>query len=545
LALKSLLTAAVCASASAAVLCLPAVQAQVRRPSPSVIPKSLVDLRAQDSRVDRMMRDGNLRVRNAQPDKLVPGRRIERTDQFIRGVRVFGADVTRQLDRGQTVSVFGTLYDGLVVDTTPAVTELEARGRVEEAAGVRLGSSRAGELMVLPREDGTANLTWRVRAATGDDLREYFVDAHTGAIIFDYSDLQTQSAVGAATGVLGDPKKVSALRIGSTFGLQDALRPPSIRTYDMKGDPFRTRDVVNGRVQLTQADLGSDTDNKWEDGALSDTHAYSGFTYDYYFKRFNRRGINDANLRMESLVHPVRRSDYSLYGTTFSSYFANAVYYGGGLMAYGVGLPAGVTSSGRNWNYTSGAIDIVAHEITHGVTEYTSDLIYLNESGALNESFSDIMGTAVEFFFQAAGDGVLRADYLCGEDIARGSTGNGIRSMASPIDRGHPDHYSIRYTGTADGGGVHSNSGIPNHVFYLAIEGGTNRVSGLGVEGVGAANRVQIETVFYRAVTQLLPANATFSMARAATIQAARDLYGSGSAAERAITQAWTAVGVN
>ena len=474
-----------------------------------------------------------------------PRRRIERTDQFIRGVRVFGADVTRQLDRGQTVSVFGTLYDGLVVDTTPAVTELEARGRVEEAAGVRLGNSRAGELMVLPREDGTANLTWRVRAATGDDLREYFVDAHTGAIIFDYSDLQTQSAVGAATGVLGDPKKVSALRLGGTFGLQDALRPPSIRTYDMKGDPFRTRDVVNGRVQLTQADLGSDTDNKWEDGALSDTHAYSGFTYDYYYKRFNRRGINDANLRMESLVHPVRRSDYSLYGTTFSSYFANAVYYGGGLMAYGVGLPAGVTSSGRNWNYTSGAIDIVAHEITHGVTDYTSDLIYLNESGALNESFSDIMGAAVEFFFQAAGDGVLRADYLCGEDIARGSTGNGIRSMASPIDRGHPDHYSIRYTGTADGGGVHSNSGIPNHVFYLAIEGGTNRVSGLGVEGVGAANRVQIETVFYRAVTQLLPANATFSMARAATIQAARDLYGSGSAAERAIIQAWTAVGVN
>jgi thermolysin len=120
-----------------------------------------------------------------------------------------------------------------------------------------------------------------------------------------------------------------------------------------------------------------------------------------------------------------------------------------------------------------------------------------------------------------------------------------MRSMASPMDRGHPDHYSIRYTGAADGGGVHINSGIPNHVFYLAIEGGTNRVSGLGVEGVGAANRAQIETVFYRTVTQLLPANATFAMARAATIQAARDLYGGGSAAERAITQAWTAVGVN
>ena len=545
MALKSLLTAAVCASAAGVVLSLPAMHAQGRRQNAGIIPKSLVELRAQDSRVDRMKRAGDLRVRNVAADKLVPGRRIERTDQFIRGVRVFGADVARQLDRGQTVSVFGTVYDDLVVDTTPSVPELEARARVEETAGVRLGASRAGELVVLPREDGSAALTWRLRAATGEDLREYFVDAHTGAIVFDYSDLQTQSSVGAATGVLGDPKKVSAMRTGSTFGLQDVLRPPSIRTYDMKGDPFRTRDVINGRVQLAPSDLASDSDNKWEDGALSDTHAYSGFTYDYYFKRFNRRGINDANLRMDSLVHPVRRSDFSLHGSTFSNFYANAVYYGGGLMAYGVGHPTGVTSGGRNWNYASGAIDIVAHEITHGVTEYTSDLIYLNESGALNESFSDIMGAAVEFFFQPAGDGLLRADYFCAEDIARGPGGNGIRSMANPIERGHPDHYSIRFTGSTDGGGVHINSGIPNHVFYLAIEGGTNRVSGLSVEGVGAANRVQIETVFYRAVTQLLPANATFSMARAATIQAARDLYGAGSAAERAMTQAWTAVGVN
>lgn len=539
----SLLTAVFCAAA--VVLYLPPAQAQGRRALPGVIPKNIVELRSVDSRVDRMLRGGELRRRvSPQIDKLVAGRRIERADQFIRGVRVFGADVARQLAGGQTVSVFGTLYDNLDVHTAASIPELEARQRVEDAAGVRLGPSRAGELVVLPRDDGTAALTWRLRAATGEDLREYFVDAHTGAIIFEYSDLQAQSAVGRATGVLGDAKKVSVMRSGGVYGLEDALRPPRIRTYDMKGDPFRTRDVVNGRVLLSQADLGSDSDNTWEDGALSDAHAYSGFTYDFYFKRFNRRGINDANLRMESLVHPVRRSDYALHSGAFATYFANAVYYGGGLMAYGVGLPAGVTSGGRNWNYASGAIDIVAHEITHGVTDYTSDLIYLNESGALNEAFSDIMGAAVEFFFQPAGDGLLRAEYLVGEDIARGPA-NGIRSLASPSERGHPDHYSIRYTGTADGGGVHTNSGIPNHVFYLAIEGGTNRVSGLRVDGVGAANRLQIETVFYRAITQLLPANATFTMARAATIQAARDLYGSGSAAERAMIDAWTAVGVN
>ena len=117
--------------------------------------------------------------------------------------------------------------------------------------------------------------------------------------------------------------------------------------------------------------------------------------------------------------------------------------------------------------------------------------------------------------------------------------------MSDPGVFGDPDHYSKRYVGTDDGGGVHTNSGIPNHAFYLAIEGGTNRTSGLSVQGVGAANREQVEKLFYRAFTQLLPSNASFSLARAATIQSARDLYGSGSSAERAVTQAWTAVGVN
>ena len=117
--------------------------------------------------------------------------------------------------------------------------------------------------------------------------------------------------------------------------------------------------------------------------------------------------------------------------------------------------------------------------------------------------------------------------------------------MADPQAFGDPDHYSRRYTGPEDNGGVHINSGIANNAFYLAIEGGANRTSGLSVQGVGAANREQVERVFYRAFTQMLPANATFAVARAATIQSARDIFGANSAAERAITQAWTAVGVN
>ena len=191
---------------------------------------------------------------------------------------------------------------------------------------------------------------------------------------------------------------------------------------------------------------------------------------------------------------------------------------------------------------------MAAHELTHAVTESTSNLIYLNESGALNESFSDIMGTSVEFFYQSVGAGVGQADFVLAEDSVRTPSGvglQGIRSMVNPIAFGDPDHYSIRFTGTGDNGGVHINSGIPNHAFFLAVAGGTNRVSGQSVTGVGIANIEQMEKVFYRAFTLLMPANSTFSTARAATIQAARDLYGATGPVVNAVTQAWTAVGVN
>jgi bacillolysin len=158
-----------------------------------------------------------------------------------------------------------------------------------------------------------------------------------------------------------------------------------------------------------------------------------------------------------------------------------------------------------------------------------------------------MMGTAAEFFFQVPGAGIGQADYLIGEDSFRSPGGglNGIRSLVNPIAFGYPDHYSIKFTGPEDNGGVHTNSTIPSHAFYLSIEGGRNRVSGLTVQGVGANNREQIEKSFYRAFTFLLPASANFSTARAATIQAARDLYGANATAVTAITQAWAAVGVN
>jgi bacillolysin len=523
-------------------ICLmPTSAQQPGRGRVTIKPASAGEVRDWAPRIDSLRRSGDLRLRIRRDDPLVAGRTHERYDQFHRGVRVFGADVAEQLSGGQVVSAFGNVYEGIDVETSPAIEADRAREIIEARAGVQIG--RAPELVILPQGDRYV-LTWRVRAAAQSDVREYFVDARDGTIAFEFSDLktQTQSAVGRGQGVLGDTKKISVSPSGGQFVTTDRLRPPAINTYDMRGDFTRTILYLNEVIQLSTNDLASDADNTWTDGATVDAHVYAGWTYDYYFKRFNRRGLDNRDLPIISIVHPARRADFFQNFLLVPDFYLNAFYAGDGIMVYGEGLPPGVPFGGQTVDFFSAALDIVAHELTHGVTQYTSDLIYQNESGALNESFSDIMGTSVEFYFQQPGNANLRADYLEGEDVFRPG---GIRSLADPQAYGDPDHYSRRFTGTDDNGGVHTNSGISNHVYYLAIEGGTNRTSGLSVQGVGAANREQIERVFYRAFTQLLPSNATFAVARAATIQSARDLFGANSAAERAMTQAWTAVGVN
>ena len=504
-------------------------------------------LRQYDALAQSMLRSGELRVRQTREDTLLPGRTIERADQYHRGVRVFGGDISRQIDgQGVVLSMFGNLYGDIAISPDPKLDAAAARTRVNGLAAVEQAPGIEPELVILPIDDGAVfRLAWRMRAVTDRaDIVQFFVDAQSGELLLQYSDRQTQSAVGRATGVLGDSKKISVSSSGGSFAARDLLRPPLVETDDMKGDPFRVLSYLMGLINLDASDIAADADNVWTDGAVTDAHVYAGLTYDYYFKRFGRRGLDNNNIRIRSLSNPVRRTqaDLILFLARFPDFFVNAFYAGGGVMVYGVGLPPGFTSGGQSWNHLSGALDVVAHELTHGVTEFSSNLIYRNESGALNEAFSDIMGTSVEFFFQPTGNGDLRADYLCGEDVIKPG---GLRSMENPQAYGDPDHYSRRFLGTADNGGVHINSGIANQAFYLAIEGGVNRTSGLSVQGVGAANREQIERVYYRAFTQMLPTNATFALARVATIQAARDLYPANGNVERAITDAWTAVGVN
>ncbi len=505
-----------------------------------------------DAAIEQMSNDGDLRLRRTTNDTFIAGRAHERFDQYYKGVPVYGGDISRQTDRGTTVSVFGTIYPNIDLDPKPRLSAEEVRVMVEQAHNVTIGPSRAPELVVLP-DAGTYRLVYRVTVFSLDGATEYFIDASSGATVLERDALERQNAAAIARGlgVLGDDKKVSvASQSAGPYITWDLLRPPAIQTFDMNGDPNKTTNALSGVIALTTTDLASNPTTTWSDPVAVDAQAYSGLVYDFYFKRFGRQGLDGNNIRLVNIVHPASRATFNP-STSNLSYYINAFYAGGGVMVYGEGLPTGVLASTgpggtfQSWNYLAGGLDVLAHELTHGVTDFTSNLIYQDESGALNEAFSDIMGTAVEFYYQPPGTGFLKADYLIGEDVI---TPGGLRSMSDPLSYGYPDNYSLRkFIGTnTDNGGVHTNSSIANHAYFLAIEGGTNRTSRLTVTGVGQANRAQIENVFYRAFTQMMmPSNATFHTARLMTIQAAVDLYGAGSGPWQAVTQAWTAVGVN
>jgi bacillolysin len=494
------------------------------------------DVRAWDDRIEALAREGSLRLERTEDDTLLPGRRHQRLVQLYKGVPVEGAELVRQKsETGEALSVFGRFYEAIALDVAPTQSVAQARGVVTARIGSEAAVFAGPSLAILPEDGGSFRLVYTVVAGTGHDVRRYVVDARTAALVSEGSLLRTQvAAVGKGTGVLNEPEKVSASSLNGQFVSIDLLRPARITTYDMRGNIFRAAQIMFTGAPPTPADLGTDADNVWTDGPTVDAHSFVGFVYDFYFKRFGRHGWNNADLAIPQFVNPAKLTDIFLYYDQAPEFFANAFYCcgpesGQSFMAYGVGAPA-FTLTVQPIQSFAGGLDIVAHEWSHGVTAFTSNLGQGCESGGLNESFSDQMGVSVDFFQRPT-----TANYRLGDDVFPG----GFRDMGNPALFGDPDNASV-----ASGCEPHNLAGVPNQAFYLAIEGGRNRTSGLPVEGVGPANRDQIEKTFYRGFTTKLVPSSGYLDAANATIAAATELYGSSSAAVRAVTQAWRAVGV-
>jgi hypothetical protein len=250
------------------------------------------------------------------------------------------------------------------------------------------------------------------------------------------------------------------------------------------------------------------------DNAIDAAHNYAIATYDYYWINHNNRdSIDDAGMTLKSRAH---------YNRNY-----NNAFWDGTQMTYGDG-------DGTTFIPLSQDADVVAHELTHGVTERTSGLVYQNESGALNEAWSDIFGAMVD-----RQEGATGADiWLLGEDIyTPGTPGDALRNMANPAEFGDYDDWPTRYTGTADNGGVHWNSGIANLAFQLLVDGGTHP-RGTTTVVVPSIGFEAAADIFYAANVNCLTPNSNFAAARYCTA----DVFGGTHAA--AVHAAWDAVRV-
>ena len=184
-------------------------------------------------------------------------------------------------------------------------------------------------------------------SASGSVFR-LFIDANTGAELLRFSELQTQSAVGTGRGLVGDTKKMSVRSQAGAFVADDRLRPPSLTTYDMRGQSGCARSTCWTARPLFASDLATDSDNAWTDIPAVDGHAYIGWTYDYYFKRHGRRGLDNRDRPIVTLINGVSQQDCSLClpddlffsSPSTRSGAASAGPGGVGVMYFGNGFPA-------------------------------------------------------------------------------------------------------------------------------------------------------------------------------------------------------------
>lgn len=454
------------------------------------------------------LRSEDLAVRSAFADEL--GRVHVRFDRLYHGLTVAGGDLVVHMGGGGEYIGSDGNATPITVDLNPLVRAATVEARVirrhPQPASVRT------RLEVLAAEAWHPNLlTWHVSIAgvTRAFSHEYFIDALTGRIIEEYSSLETGDAIGSGDGFFSGLTTLHTDQTGSTYDLRDLTR----------GGHYAT-DMNNGT--RGSGTIFNDSDNSWGDGTTAnrqsvavDAQFNAVKTWDYYRTTHGRTGLRNDGMGALSRVH---------YGSGFHDAFWSESCF---CVTYGDG--------DSTFNPLT-ALDYGGHELTHGVISSTAALVYRGEPGALNEATADIFGTMIEFYTNHPDD---PPDWLFGERIYK-AAGKFLRSLSDPRADGRSiDHYT-RYSNGLD---IHYTSGIANNFFYLLSQGGTNRTSGMSVPtGVG---RTAAERIWYRTLTVYLTSRSGFKDARAASLKAAADLYGSGSTQYSTVGQAWAAVGVN
>jgi len=285
------------------------------------------------------------------------------------------------------------------------------------------------------------------------------------------------------------------------------------------GEKRRTVFDAKQGVELPGTPVRHEGEPPTGDSAVDEAYDGAGATYDLFEQVFERNSIDDRGMRLDSTVH-------------YSQNYDNA-FWNGSQMVYGNG-------DGQLFNRFTSAIDVIGHELTHGITQFEAGLIYYGESGALNESMSDVFGILVKQWVNK--QKVDESNWIIGEGLLTQQVkGVGIRSMKAPGTAyddpvlgkdPQPAHMKDIYKGTGDNGGVHINSGIPNYAFYLAAMA----MGGYAWEKAGK--------IWYIALRDRLRQRSNFKRAATILLAIAGELYGVNSTEQKAVRNAWEKVGV-
>jgi Zn-dependent metalloprotease len=446
-----------------------------------------------------------------------------RFDRSYRGLRVVGGDLVSHGDaRGAFRGFSATLQSSLAtLRLQPALTPERAAAVARNAIE---GSVEGVELVINAHERAPALaydvfLTGLLPDGTPTEAH-VLVDAHTGIVQDRWDDVQTATGTGH-TLYSGTVSLETNPKSGS-FEMRDLTRGNGFVTTDLKGRTSGTGTVY------------TDSDNVWGNGSKSDpatagadAHFGQAMTLDYFRNVHGRNGIDGAGNAGYSRTHYSRNYN--------NAFWSNSCF----CMTYGDGDGSLLTPLV--------SLDVAGHEMSHGVTSRTANLVYSGESGGLNEGTSDIFGSMVEFY---ANNSVRPADYLIGEDIYTPATGgDAFRYMHNPALNGKAA--SCWYSGVGSLN-VHDSSGVANHFFYLLAEGSDGDAAaglpasptcnGSTVAGIG---RAAAEQIWYRALTVYMTSSTNYAAARTATLNAASDLFGAASAERAAVAAAWSAVSVN
>ncbi|MDL1963778.1 MAG: M4 family metallopeptidase [Deltaproteobacteria bacterium] len=442
-----------------------------------------------------------------------------RYHQTYQGIPLWGKGVMVHLDAYDSVYLCQCRYEPTPesLDITPEITVDEALETTMRHLGITTDCLHSAKtaLVIYTASDGGMTLTYKVDISSSIDQRWlYFVDADSGEVIHRINNIHNTVVNASSQDLNFQNRTFNAWLAEGAYYLIDPTiplaNPPYAPVPDIKssGNTY-ILDARNGDSELYFI-TSSSADSGWDSAGVSAAHN-TRKVYDYYKNTFGRNGINDNNMNYLIVVH-------------LKENYANA-FWNGKFVCFGDG-------DNQTFSALSGSLDITAHEIQHGVTEFTAGLIYENQSGALNEAYSDIFACMVD-----------REDWTVGEDITLVSPGY-LRNLANPALGLDPlptkmsEYRNLPNTEQGDHGGVHINMSIPSRAAYLMAEG-------LTAEGLGTSiGRDKTEKVFYRALTTYLQASSNFLDARVATLQAAEDFYGAGSTEVCAVRAAWDVVEV-